>query len=749
MNEIALIDRGYLPFFIFLNNLNSMQGQNLWHKEIEIILVLKGKMGIALSDKVYSLEERDLFLVNSGESHTVTFLSDDSLIMSLYIDMSFYKKYYQKLSELYLDCKFDSTVVKNKKYEALLKYIAKLMSYNIEKEAYYEFELLKESLSIIEYLLIHFSVDYQSITSANRNRYNEERLIRFIDYIENHYTENIKLEDVAAIEYISIYYLSKLFKKYLGIGFHEYLNHYRLIKSIDDLLNTSKKITSIALDNGFPNVKSYINIFKKYYNITPEAYRKGIINTKHSTDYKPIYLSHESQNIISQFIKSQNLYLKDNTDETITIEVDSKRTEGKFRVFKKVLYFDFVYDGLNTNWQHNLKKIQHEIHFEYIRFSGIFTEGMYFYNKEENKYNWFFIDTLLDFFIQNKLKPFIELYFTSKKYTLKAWHILLKDFISHCIEKFGLDEVQNWKFELVSEDRSYEKAIDLYSKTIKIIQKNFKTLKLGILFIPAPDFEERNFLINFKDKNLDFMSVQIDHDILLQKKGLIKELLHNIKNMNLKTYLIKTAEYHFLNDSTIKASALVNEILNDFEDADRQVIFIDSLRSSKMFHGGLGILTYNGYKKSVYNAYHLLSQLKGDILSKGKRHIVLKEKNKFQILLYNFTEMDYYSKFAVEDYRNVIETLTDNSIKIQLSLSNLTQGKYKFKYQTLCRESGCIFDSWNKMSSPKILAREDLDYLSYKEQMDLEIKVANIDGVITINELLSNDTVKLIEIEKV
>ncbi|WBW97467.1 GH39 family glycosyl hydrolase [Oceanirhabdus sp. W0125-5] len=744
MEKHELFDhRGDLPFYFKI--LNKSQYQMAWHKEIEIILVLEGTLNITLGDETYTLKSNDFFLINSNEGHSITQADENSIILSLSLDTLFFKKHYPKLLETYIDCKCFFTKEKNKKYEFVRHCIAKMLSILHEKNDYYQFYLLKESLTLLEYLLCNFKKDYHNANkSFNRPALN--RLKRILNYIDNNYTQKITLSDIASLEYISIYYLSKLFKEHLGIGFHEYLNQYRLNKSMNDLLNTNKNIIDIALDNGFPNAKSYTKIFKEKYKLTPDVFRKNLTPTNSFTDNISLTLSDYAQNVIEQFIKEQEIHINKDSIKTSSIDIDTNKTLGKYNSFHKILHFDLAYDNLNTNWQYNLQKIQSEIKFDYIKLSGIFTEGMYFYNKEDNLYNWFNIDILLDFFIKIGLKPYIELYYTSKKYTLKTWHILLEKFISHCIDRYGITEVETWKFELSGENRSYENSIDLYTKTLNIIEKKFKTLKLGILFVPASNFEERYFLINFKNRKLDFMSIEMTHEAYIKKKRLVKSLINNIKKMNLKPYFIKTETTHYLNDSCFKASQLVNEILNDFQDANRQVSFIDNLKSSKMFYGGLGILTYNGLKKPIYNAYFLLSKLTGEIVAKDKNYIVLKQDNKLQILLYNSSENEDHYNLNFQQYLSAKEILVDKNKKIKLNL-DLDKGLYKFKYYTLCSERGSIFDAWTKIASPNILTEEDAQYLTYKEQLDINIKTLHINNTATIEEFLGNDTIKLIEIE--
>ena len=71
-------------------------------------------------------------------------------------------------------------------------------------------------------------------------------------------------------------YISRLFKQTCHLNISEYIQRVRLNHAYDDLVNSNLSITNIALENGFPNVKSFINTFKQYYELTPLQYRNKL-----------------------------------------------------------------------------------------------------------------------------------------------------------------------------------------------------------------------------------------------------------------------------------------------------------------------------------------------------------------------------------------------------------------------------------------------------------------------------------------
>ena len=102
-----------------------------------------------------------------------------------------------------------------------------------------------------------------------------ERLKIITDYIDKNYKDNISLDEIAANYQLSKEYLATIFKKYMGITVGTYLKNIRLASAYRDLMNSDYSINQLAFDNGFPNIKSFINSFKEHYGETPYKYKKN------------------------------------------------------------------------------------------------------------------------------------------------------------------------------------------------------------------------------------------------------------------------------------------------------------------------------------------------------------------------------------------------------------------------------------------------------------------------------------------
>ncbi|MDR1599776.1 MAG: AraC family transcriptional regulator, partial [Oscillospiraceae bacterium] len=98
---------------------------------------------------------------------------------------------------------------------------------------------------------------------------------RILDFIKDHYRENITLQSIARDAHVSYYYLSRSFREVTGFSFREHLRQVRAQKSLAALQDTKDSILNIALASGFPTVKSYTSAFQARYGVSPTQYRRN------------------------------------------------------------------------------------------------------------------------------------------------------------------------------------------------------------------------------------------------------------------------------------------------------------------------------------------------------------------------------------------------------------------------------------------------------------------------------------------
>ncbi len=234
-----------------------------WHNTLEIIYVLHAQAIVTINNRTYEINKNNFILINSKDIHKshVGGMDDFYDGYCFQIDTSFLQKYYPNIHEITFENIYDHN-------EEIIELLNKLISaYTIEKD----------TLKIYGYLYLLFSIFSKTATTkSSQNILSDNKLFNILEYIDNNYKKNINPHDIANKFHISYGYLAKLFKETLQTTCKNYINEKRTIKSLEDLLYSSKNITEIALEYGFPNTKSYIENFKKIYNTTPNVYRKDI-----------------------------------------------------------------------------------------------------------------------------------------------------------------------------------------------------------------------------------------------------------------------------------------------------------------------------------------------------------------------------------------------------------------------------------------------------------------------------------------
>ena len=278
--EYTFIDNDF-PVRIFLQNINHFKLH--WHNHIEILYVLDGSIRITTNGINFKLDKGHICFINSGVIHSTNRGDEDNLILIIHITDSkksvFYNFKDMKFNhETYLDNFLKNMVPLTDLQNLLLKIYIEYQN----KLPGYENMILSHINACFAIMIRH----YYLVPKDNSDYIAENNLKRFnliLDYINDHYTEKLSLHDLSEKMHMNYYYLSHFFKEIAGISYQEYLNGVRLNQSEALLTTTKKNITQIALECGFPNIKSFTNIFKQNLGMLPTEYRKMMLKTIKTT----------------------------------------------------------------------------------------------------------------------------------------------------------------------------------------------------------------------------------------------------------------------------------------------------------------------------------------------------------------------------------------------------------------------------------------------------------------------------------
>ncbi len=128
---------------------------------------------------------------------------------------------------------------------------------------------ITDSMAALKDVCISICRDVNVMNGGNQIRTKIEAFVN-----ENYSNADLSLDMLSEYLGVSYHYASHMFKGCMNMGFTEYVTTIRMEKAKKMLEETNCLIEKIAGDTGFANVNTFINVFKKYYDITPGKYRK-------------------------------------------------------------------------------------------------------------------------------------------------------------------------------------------------------------------------------------------------------------------------------------------------------------------------------------------------------------------------------------------------------------------------------------------------------------------------------------------
>ena len=105
-------------------------------------------------------------------------------------------------------------------------------------------------------------------------RFTDFRVRRSLRLMEENFAEEVEMRHLAREVGLSRPHFFKLFKKQMGVTPNIYLNTLRAEQAIDQLMQTPKTVTDIALDLGFASQASFTRFFASNVGISPSEYRR-------------------------------------------------------------------------------------------------------------------------------------------------------------------------------------------------------------------------------------------------------------------------------------------------------------------------------------------------------------------------------------------------------------------------------------------------------------------------------------------
>lgn len=163
---------------------------------------------------------------------------------------------------------FHFTANDRAKYEDLLQEIFVIANTD---DPVRDMKLYAKLVNLLTFIMEDETTGLSSISSNTTKM----RLSPIKEYLDQHYTESIHLDDLAKQFFINKYYLTRIFKEQYGTSITNYIIHQRITKAKQLLRFSSHNIESISHMCGIEDSGYFTRIFKKIEGVTPREYRKA------------------------------------------------------------------------------------------------------------------------------------------------------------------------------------------------------------------------------------------------------------------------------------------------------------------------------------------------------------------------------------------------------------------------------------------------------------------------------------------
>lgn len=778
------------------------------------LLVLKGNVSVAIQNKTFHFNEYDVFMVGSDVLCNIL-SKNKNLVLILEIDMDFLSSELEDIPSITCNSKANE----NESYELLRKALAELAKGYYSQEVTSDL-LLTSSLYKFIYILSKFrsNADQNEETDQLIDEKYQARIYEIKRYIKQNYNKQITMNDLAAHLYLTPQYTSKYIKQHLGVNFVSYVNSIRLNHAVKELLNTNNSITQLAFNNGYPNLTAFNKAFRDVYKETPMKYRNHSlliheVNSKEELE-KMINISseehHEAEMKLEKIInKNENVPSNLDTKFIEPIFADVSDSTPLQKACFEIINLGFAVNILSNSFQKQLATTQSELNFKYARFQGIIEPDIIDKIPNTNQYNFSKANRIIDFLYSINLLPFIEIgtkprkvnissndfvYYSDNRslfQSLDEWKEFTQGFINNCINRYGIAEVEKWKFELWlphGKKLEYTKnsVID-FIEHYEIIYKTFKkTLPKGqvggfgynistnenILQDVIHSLTKRGIVLDFltlisfhleiqkKDEtsppyfttNSEYLSQKITY---LQKQ--LKQLVKKEIPIILAEWNFDYTSRNYVNDSIFKALFITKNILENTSHIQAigywllSDITSEYKDTNKILFGGNGLITVDGIKKPAYFAYQFLSKLGGDVIKRGNGYIITTtSRDTYQILLYNYNHpsdffcFKYDTEINIDNVNDIFEQPISKEISIDIN--NISKGNYRVKTYSLNKDHGSILDEWIKMGAIQNITPIEINYFNSITVPSQNIYYTYAEDTLRIQDTLSINEIHLITI---
>jgi xylan 1,4-beta-xylosidase len=415
-----------------------------------------------------------------------------------------------------------------------------------------------------------------------------------------------------------------------------------------------------------------------------------------------------------------------------------------------------------------LRVAQSELGFRYIRFHGVFHDGMGVYSEVDGTpvYDFSRIDQLYGHLLSLGLKPFVELGFTpdamkTSNQTLfywkgntshphpAKWDGLVDAFVRHLIDRYGVEEVRTWYFEVWNEPNLkdfWEGAdqsayFDLYGRSARIIKSIDSQLRVGgpatagaawvpefiayadsralpIDFISAHTYGVEGGFLDETGEG-DTKVLRTDQAIVADVRRLRAEIEGSSRPglpLFFTEWSVSYSPRDAVHDDYISAAYIV-EKLHQVEGVAQGMsywtysdLFEEPGPQQWAFEGGFGLMTPNGIRKPSWFAFKYLNTLgEREWASNDAQAIVAADGKTLQVLAWTFTGPPEQDESNRPFYRRVRPAA--EAAPIQIAFTGLAPGRRTVNIRRVGFRNNDAYTAYLEMGRPQRLTPDQIEAL--------------------------------------
>lgn len=254
--KIEIIDVGSQPHLSTLH----------WHKDVELVYILKGQLIIEKNGNRRFLNEDNIFLFNARDIHKIS-ASDYWLggkYMSIHLSSQYIARQFPALDEISIEIS-NGIEVQNKLKNTLHR-IIRFMQF--ESDELIDLAIHSEVLSLL-YVLLSKCLVHGSAEKNPAQKTTHYKAKTVLDYVDRNFQKRISRTEMATMVGLSPVYFSIYFKNATGMNFLTYLNSVRLEHALIDMFSFGSSVNEAAQNNGFSNERALCSACKRVYGMTP------------------------------------------------------------------------------------------------------------------------------------------------------------------------------------------------------------------------------------------------------------------------------------------------------------------------------------------------------------------------------------------------------------------------------------------------------------------------------------------------